>query len=165
MPSSERRAGAGGSGMRNRASGATPPADRPPTMNDVAAAAGVAQSTVSRILSDAPLRIRVSRATRERVLAVADELGYRPNPIARALRGAPTMLVGAVVRDVTDWFFAPAIEALSTEARNRGYSVVLGNAHATVDEALNLAAVLEARHCERSSSSATSEARATSSAI
>jgi DNA-binding LacI/PurR family transcriptional regulator len=117
-------------------------------MNDVAAAAGVAQSTVSRILNDTPLPIRVSPATRARVLAIAAELGYRPDPIARALRGAPTMLIGAVVRDITDWFFAPAVEALSSKAREYGYSVVLAHARAAADEALKLTAILEARHCD-----------------
>jgi DNA-binding LacI/PurR family transcriptional regulator len=118
------------------------------TMKDVARAAGVSQSTVSRILNDAPLRIPVSPETRERVRAAALELGYRPHPFARALRGAPTMLLGAVVRDITDIFFGTAIEALSTEARNRGYSVVLGHAGQRADEALALTAVLEARQCD-----------------
>ncbi len=123
-------------------------ARRPPTMQDVADAAGVAQSTVSRILNDAPVLIRVSEETRERVRAVAIELGYRPHPFARSLRGAPSMLLGAVVRDVTDPFFAGAIEVLSIEAKERGYSVVLGHARAKADEALALTAVLEARQCD-----------------
>jgi len=121
---------------------------RPATMKDVADAAGVAQSTVSRILNDAPVLIRVSEATRTRVRAIASELGYQPHPFARALRGAPSMLLGAVVRDITDPFFAPAIEALSLQAKERGYSVVLGHARATPDEALALTAVLEARQCD-----------------
>jgi DNA-binding LacI/PurR family transcriptional regulator len=131
----------------------TPPAKPPArkrlvTMKDVARAAGVSQSTVSRILNDAPLRIPVSDETRKRVHQVAAQLGYRPHPFARALRGAPTMLLGAVVRDITDIFFAGAIEALSTAARKRGYSVVLGHAARRADEALALTAVLEARHCD-----------------
>ena len=117
-------------------------------MKDVAAAAGVAQSTVSRILNNAPLQVTVSTTTRERVHAIATELGYRPHPIARALRGAPTMLLGAVVRDITDPFFAGAVDALSVEAKRRGYSVVLGHASAKADEALALTAVLEARQCD-----------------
>jgi DNA-binding LacI/PurR family transcriptional regulator len=121
---------------------------RPVTMKDVAAAAGVAQSTVSRILNDAPVRISVSDKTRERVHAIASELGYRPHPFARALRGAPSMLLGAVVRDITDPFFAGAIEALVIEAKERGYSVVLGHARAKADEAVALTAVLEARQCD-----------------
>jgi DNA-binding LacI/PurR family transcriptional regulator len=117
-------------------------------MKDVARAAGVSQSTVSRILNDAPVQIPVSEETRKRVRAVAAELGYRPHPFARALRGAPTMLLGVIVRDVTDLFFATAIEALSREARNRGYSVVLGHAARRADEALVLTAMLEARQCD-----------------
>lgn len=117
-------------------------------MNDVAAAAGVAQSTVSRILNDSPAPISVSSETRERVRAVALELGYRPDPIARALRGAPTMLLGAIVRDITDPFFGGAIDALSSECKTRGYSVVLGHARSRVDEALAVTAVLEARQCD-----------------
>lgn len=117
-------------------------------MKDVADAAGVAQSTVSRVLNDAPALIRVSDETRERVRAVATQLGYQPHPFARALRGAPSMLLGAIVRDITDPFFAGAIEALSIEAKERGYSVVLGHARAAADEALALTAVLEARQCD-----------------
>jgi DNA-binding LacI/PurR family transcriptional regulator len=117
-------------------------------MKDIAKAAGVAQSTVSRILNDVPLLVPVSPETRERVLAAAAELSYRPNPLARGLRGAPTMLLGAIVRDITDPFFAVAIDALSVEARKRGYSVVLGHAREQADEALALAAILEARQCD-----------------
>jgi DNA-binding LacI/PurR family transcriptional regulator len=126
----------------------SPEPGRPVTMSDVAAAAGVAQSTVSRILNDAPAPISVSAETRERVRSIARELGYRPHPIARALRGAPTMLLGAIVRDITDPFFAGAIEALTIECKTRGYSVVLGHARATEDEALVMTAVLEARQCD-----------------
>jgi DNA-binding LacI/PurR family transcriptional regulator len=117
-------------------------------MKDVAAAAGVSQSTVSRILNDVPVTIPVSERTRERVLEIARELGYRPHMFARALRGAPTTLLGAIVRDITDVFFASAIDALAIEARARGYSLVLGTARAETDEALALTAVLEARHCD-----------------
>ncbi len=122
--------------------------DRPVTMRDIAVATGVSRSTVSRVLNDAPLSVPIARETRERVVAAARDLGYRPNPLARALRGAPTMLVGAIVRDITDPFFAGAIEAISNEARARGYNIVLGHAHARAAEAMELAAILEARQCD-----------------
>ena len=118
------------------------------TMKDVAAATGVSRSTVSRILNDAPLAVPVSAATRTRVLAAARELEYRPNPLARALRGAPTMLLGAIARDITDPFFAGAIEMVSAAARAKGYNVVLGHAHGEATEAYELATLLEARHCD-----------------
>jgi DNA-binding LacI/PurR family transcriptional regulator len=131
--------GAGGDGPR-------PPSV--PTMRDIASVARVSQSTVSRVLNDAPTRVPIAAETRERVLLAARQLGYRPNPLARGLRGAPTMLLGAIVRDITDPFFAGAIEALSVEAMGRGYNVVLGHAHGRADEALALTAVLETRHCD-----------------
>jgi DNA-binding LacI/PurR family transcriptional regulator len=118
------------------------------TMKDVAQDAQVSQSTVSRILSGAPPAVPISETTRARVLETARRMQYRPNPLARGLRGAPTMLIGAIVRDVTDPFFATAIDALSRRARHRGYSVVLGHAREEADEALALAAVLEARQCD-----------------
>ena len=94
-----------------RAVRSRPEPARPTTMRDIARVAGVSQSTVSRILNGVPVLVPVAEQTRERVLAAAAELGYRPNPLARALRGAKTMLLGVVVRDITDLFFASAIEA------------------------------------------------------
>lgn len=118
------------------------------TMQDVARRAGVSQSTVSRILSGTETRIPIAASTRDRVLAIADELGYRPNPLARGLRGAATMLLGVIVRDISDPFFASAIEAISRHANARGYNVVLGAARGRADEAIALRAVLETRHCD-----------------
>ncbi len=117
-------------------------------MKDIAIATGVSRSTVSRILNNAPLAVPVAHETRERVLAAARDLEYRPNPLARALRGAPTMLLGAIVRDITDPFFAGAVEAVSSAARARGYNIVLGLAHARATEAFELATILEARQCD-----------------
>jgi DNA-binding LacI/PurR family transcriptional regulator len=118
------------------------------TMLDIAKLARVSKSTVSRVLNDAPSRVPIAADTRERVLAAASSLGYRPNPLARSLRGAPTMLIGAVVRDFSDPFFASAIEALAVEAMNRGYNIILGHVHGRSDEGLSLTAVLEPRHCD-----------------
>lgn len=117
-------------------------------MRDVAKATGVSQSTVSRVLSGAPTAVPIAPETRERVVVAARRLGYRPNPLARGLRGSRTMLLGVIVREITDPFFAGAVDAVSTEAGRRGYNVVLGTAHARADEAIALWAVLEARHCD-----------------
>jgi len=117
-------------------------------MRDIAAVAGVSQSTVSRVLNDVPTRVPIAPETRERVTLAARKLGYRPNPLARGLRGAATMLLGAVVRDITDPFFAGAVEALSVAAMSEGYNLVLGHARGRADEALALTAVLETRHCD-----------------
>jgi DNA-binding LacI/PurR family transcriptional regulator len=117
-------------------------------MRDIADAAGVSQSTVSRVLTGAPNAIPINPATRERIIEVARRMRYRPNPLARGLRGARTMLLGVIVREITDPFFAGAVDAISTEANLRGYNVVLVHAHGRTDEAIALRAVLETRHCD-----------------
>lgn len=117
-------------------------------MRDIARIAGVSQSTVSRVLNDAVTSVPIAPETRARVLRAAEDLGYRPNPLARGLRGAPTMLIGAVVRDFSDPFFAGAIEALAVEAMGHGYNIVLGHAQGRLEEGIALTTVLETRHTD-----------------
>ena len=76
------------------------------TINDVAAHAGVGAGTVSRVLNDSP---QVSPATRARVLAAIETLGYRPNPFARGLARGRCQTIGVVVPFFTH---ASAIERL-----------------------------------------------------
>ncbi|MDP9250572.1 MAG: LacI family transcriptional regulator, partial [Chloroflexota bacterium] len=102
-----------GRGRRSRAA----------TMRDIADATGLSQSTVSRVLSGAASPVAIGEQTRSRVVEVARQLGYRPNPLARGLRGARTMLLGVIVREITDPFFAGAVEAISSEATARGYNL------------------------------------------
>jgi DNA-binding LacI/PurR family transcriptional regulator len=118
------------------------------TMRDIAQASGVSLSTVSRVLNESPSRVPIALETRERILAMALRLGYRPNPFARVLRGAPTMVLGAVVRDFSDPFFAGALEALADEAMAHGYSVLLGHVGGGHDGNVALPAVLEPRRCD-----------------
>ena len=75
--------------------------DRPSTMKDIALATGVSRSTVSRILNDTPLTVPIAKETRERVLAAARDLEYRPNPLARALRGARRAIPRGATRAVS----------------------------------------------------------------
>jgi DNA-binding LacI/PurR family transcriptional regulator len=119
-----------------------------PTMRQISDIAGVSQSTVSRILSGADSRVPIAANTRERVLKVVAELGYAPNPLARALRGARSALLGLIVRDVSDPFFALGIEAITNEARRRGYGVVLGHARSRASEAAALQETLATWHCD-----------------
>jgi DNA-binding LacI/PurR family transcriptional regulator len=92
--------------------------------------------------------VPIATETRQRVIEAAERLGYRPNPLARGLRGAKTMLIGLIVRDIADLFFTTAVEAVSLSARDRNYNVVLGSAHSRADEAIALRSVLETRHCD-----------------
>ena len=144
--SAEGHARAQTAGGRGSSSRRTP--GRVVTMRDIAAAAGVSLSTVSRVINESPSRVPIAPDTRERILKEALRLGYRPNLFARALRGAPTMLLGAVVRDFSDPFFAGALEALAVEAMAHGYNIVLGHIQGREQEGLALPAVLEPRRCD-----------------
>jgi DNA-binding LacI/PurR family transcriptional regulator len=117
-------------------------------MRDIANATGLSQSTVSRVLSGAVSPVTIGEETRARVTEVARQLGYSPNPLARGLRGGGTMLLGVIVREITDLFMAGAVEAISVEAARHDYNIVLGHAHSRADEAIALHHVLETRHCD-----------------
>jgi DNA-binding LacI/PurR family transcriptional regulator len=117
-------------------------------MKQIGDLVGVSQSTVSRVLSGATSTVPVAEQTRERILQVVAESGYTPNPLARALRGARTGLLGLIVRDISDPFFGMAIAALTAVARDSGYNVVLGHVRSSAAEAIALREVLEMGHCD-----------------
>lgn len=96
-----------------------------PTIYDVARAAGVATSTVSRAFSTPG---RVSARTRERVLAVAADLGYRPNPHARALLSGRHHTIAMVVSDITNPHYFELIRGAELRAKASEYTLVLVNA-------------------------------------
>lgn len=120
----------------------------PVRMKEVAEAAGVSQSTVSRVLSGAVSRVPITQGTRERVLTVAREKGYRPNPLARGLRGSGTGLLGVVARQISDPCLAHLIEAIVDQASGRGYQVMLATGQSSMAEEQALQRVLETRHCD-----------------
>lgn len=96
------------------------------TISDVAAEAGVHPSTVSRVLTgNATSTIRPE--TRERVLDVADRLGYRPSALARSLRLRRTLTLGMLVPDITNPFFSSIIKGAEAAASERGYNLILTN--------------------------------------
>lgn len=99
---------------------------RGPTIYDVARAAGVAPSTVSRAFSRPG---RVNAETAERIRAVAEELGYRANPLARALPTGRTALLALVISDVTNPFFFDIIRGAEEAASKAGYTLLVADAH------------------------------------
>ncbi|MFD2205883.1 LacI family DNA-binding transcriptional regulator [Kiloniella antarctica] len=97
-----------------------------PTVKDVAKLAGVSVGTVSRVLSE---NKAVKQPLKERVLNAVEKLGYKPNLAARALRTNRIDVIGLVVPDITNPFFAQLAKCIETEAAKRGHSVMLANSH------------------------------------
>lgn len=92
------------------------------TLSDVAQAAGLSASTVSRALSDPE---KVNASTRDRVRKIAREMGYVPNQVARSLTSGLNDVIGLIVPDIANPFFPPIIKAVQARASVRGKTVLI----------------------------------------
>jgi LacI family transcriptional regulator len=97
---------------------------RHPTILDVASHAGVSKSTVSNVVRGLP---GVSESTRRRVRTAIDQLGYRPNVLARQLVQRRTSILGVVVGDLANPFFAEMAKSVERHAAARGYTAMFCN--------------------------------------
>ncbi|MEU4546288.1 LacI family DNA-binding transcriptional regulator [Nonomuraea dietziae] len=100
-------------------------------IKDVAAHAGVSVATVSRVLNDNP---SVTEETRDRVYAAMKELRYVPNAVARSLRTEATRTLGLIIGDILNPFFTELARGVEDEARQAGYTVIIGNADERAEE-------------------------------
>jgi DNA-binding LacI/PurR family transcriptional regulator len=91
-----------------------------PKIQDVAALAKVSLGSVSAVLNE---KTTVSDATRTRVQAAIEKLGYRPDLYASNLARRRTHVLGVVVSDLGNPFFAETAQALEAEAARRGYRI------------------------------------------
>ncbi|GAA3256813.1 LacI family DNA-binding transcriptional regulator [Nonomuraea helvata] len=99
---------------------------RPSTLADVARRAGTSTAVVSYVINNGPRP--VAAATRERVLAAAAELGYRPNRIARALRSRTTGVVGLVLADASNPYFGALARHVEQALERHDRLTLVGNA-------------------------------------
>lgn len=96
------------------------------SIKDLGRLAGVHPSTVARVLNGDP-RQRVSDDVRERILALAAEHGYRPNRLASSLRTKRSSVVGALIPDIANPFFALMFRGIEDALAERDFSVILAN--------------------------------------
>ncbi len=111
-------------------------------MDDVAAHAGVSRALVSLVMRDSP---RVSDHSRKKVLASANELGYRPNAWARNLASGQTNTIGVMLNDLHNPYFTELAEGVAATAAENGMEVLITSGwqresgeHAAIDTLLNL---------------------------
>jgi LacI family repressor for deo operon, udp, cdd, tsx, nupC, and nupG len=114
-------------------------------IKDIAARAGVSIATVSHSFRNPG---RVSDATREKVLAAADEIGYSPNSLAASLRTARSGNIVAIFPDVADSHNARIIKAIEKVAQSRGYSVLLGDTQGSAEREREFAAMARSRQAD-----------------
>ncbi|MEM8703330.1 MAG: LacI family DNA-binding transcriptional regulator, partial [Pseudomonadota bacterium] len=92
------------------------------TSVDVAKKAGVSQSAVSRVFTPGA---SVSPKMADKVLKAADELGYRPNVLARSLITGRSKIIGLVVAYLENQFYPDALEKLSKALQEHGYHILV----------------------------------------
>ncbi len=88
------------------------------TTKDIARICGISRGTVDRALNN---KGRINTETKERILRVAEELGYKPDLLARSLSTGHTMTIGVIVFDIRNRYFAQLVNAMETEARQNGF--------------------------------------------
>jgi LacI family transcriptional regulator len=96
------------------------------TLRDVAAHAGVHPATASRALSEAS-RHQVNAETAQRVIDAAEELGYKPNPIARGLKTNRSYTVGVLIPDLTNPLFPPIVRGIEDTLAERDFTALIAN--------------------------------------
>lgn len=99
------------------------------TLIDVARKSGFSPSTVSIVLSEAPLSRYVAAKTKERIRKTAQSLGYRPDVFARSLRSRRSHTVGVLVFDISDPFCVLILRGIEKTLQSTSYLPILMDAH------------------------------------
>lgn len=120
-------------------------ANRKPTMSDVARLAGVGTMTVSRVLNG---NAGVTEETALRVHTAIEQLRYRPNELARAFRGQRTHSIGLIIPYLYDSFFANCAHAVTSVAKEHGFSVIITTSNEDPDTEFSEAEQMLQRHVD-----------------
>ena len=120
----------------------------PVTLEHVARVAGVSPSTASRALAGRARQCRISEKTEQAVRKAARELGFRASHVARSLRTQRTGLIGVLVPDASNPFFAAIARAATIFAERQGLSTLLADCHDSLDHERELLTQLQSRQVE-----------------
>ncbi|MBB3181226.1 LacI family DNA-binding transcriptional regulator [Variovorax sp. Sphag1AA] len=118
---------------------------RTATLKDVAREAQVSMQTVSRAVNG---HSEISEETRERVMAICRKLGYRPNRLAGSLRAKHSKVIGLVVSDIENAYFAEVVSGAEAETTAHGWSLLLANSGEDLQREQNAVASLFERRVD-----------------
>lgn len=94
------------------------------TLKEIASKSGVSIATVSNILNG---KSNVSEATKQRVMQIVKETGYKPNYMARSLRSSKTYTIGVIIEDITVFSSPHQIDGITAAFEDKGYKLILEN--------------------------------------
>ncbi len=115
------------------------------SIKDIAKAAGVSHSTVSRALSDSPL---VKPETKARIQRLAHDMGYSPDARARSLVKGQTRTVGVVVTTIVDPFVAEVVQGIESTAHDHDYTVILSSSNAQPEREIAAVEMLRSKRVD-----------------
>jgi LacI family transcriptional regulator len=118
------------------------------TIKDIALKAGVALSTVSAVLNGKTRESRISEQLADKVRGIAADMGYEPNHTAVALRTGKTRVLGLIVEDISNVFFASLAKIIEEEADSIGYKVLYCSTENNEDKARERVRMLSQRQVD-----------------
>jgi LacI family transcriptional regulator len=97
------------------------------TLKSIAESIGISITTVSRVLNGHAKQYRINSNTENQIIQKAKELGYVPNQIARSLRIQRSNIIGLIIPDISNPFFASLARVIANEAHRKNYSIILSD--------------------------------------
>ncbi len=115
------------------------------TVKDIARLAGVSTATVSRALAEPE---KVAEATRLKIEAIAADVGYSPNAMARSLRTNESRTVVVIVPDVSNLFFTDIIKGIEAVAHKSKYKVLIGDANNDLERGMGYLELISSKQAD-----------------
>lgn len=117
-------------------------------ISDIAKALGVSTTTVSFVLNGRAKEKRLSDALAKRVLDYVQEVGYKPNELAKSLRTGKTKIIGLIIEDISNPFFANIARYIETKAYSRGYRIFYCSTENNPQKAIEFIHLFRDRHVD-----------------
>jgi len=117
-------------------------------ISDIASHLEVSIATVSLVLNGKAKQSRISDAVAQRVLAYVEEVGYKPNQLAKSLRTGKTHVIGLIVEDVSNPFFATVARLIEKQAFERGYRIIYCSTDNNSGKTRELLSMFQERHVD-----------------
>ena len=117
-------------------------------ISDIAKQLNISITTVSFILNGKAEEKRISKPVIEKVTKLIDELGYKPNQLAKSLRTGKTNIIGLVVEDISNQFFAKVAKLIEENANKKGYRIIYCSTDNQPEKAKELIAMFSEQHVD-----------------
>ncbi len=118
------------------------------SINNIAKELGISPTTVSFVLNGRAEEKRISDKLVKIVLSYVEEIGYKPNSIARSLRTGKTNTIGLIVEDISDVFFSTIAKHIEEKAYENGYRIIYSSTEDNPEKAKELIDMYRDRHVD-----------------